>query len=234
MLGRASPVERRVMRHSEIELRIRSAITVAGRELGTGEHGDQFFPAISRRKIGFPNAFAQDPGHYSKHLIADAVPEIVVEHLEFIDVDHEDADRLAFFHRRDLGDTKEFLKRTAVWQTRERVGPGPLLRLVQRIADHVQFAGLLDKAVLQFRRTSGGLRQLVHQTFDQQFWIDAGFAAVGDIADGPYLRTVVRNRGGQELLRRRHHRMKLFGNVVDGGGIGRMRPDIGHEQVMIG
>ena len=85
-------------------------------------------------------------GHQPKHLVADAVAEIVVELLEMIDVDQEHAERLALFHRRDLGVAEELIERTAVRQTGERVGLGALLGLVQGIADRVELSRLLGEA----------------------------------------------------------------------------------------
>src|SRR5258708_36077770 len=98
-----------------------------------GKHGDQFFPAVPGRQISFPNAFLPYRCHQSKYLIAHTVSKIVVDCLELIDVDQQDAWRFPIFHRHDLGGTKEFLEGSAVWQAGEQVGLGARLRLVERI-----------------------------------------------------------------------------------------------------
>src|SRR5450631_1160739 len=163
----------------------------AGGEVGSRQHGDEFFAAISGRQIGFPKPLPQHVRHQPKHLVADAVPKIVVEGLEVIDVDQQDAERLALFHRRDLGLAKKLVEGTAVWQIGERVGPGALFRFVQGVADRVQLPGRLDKARLEFRGAGDGLAELVQQILDQRFWIRPGFTLVGEMVDGAYLRTVI-------------------------------------------
>src|SRR5450631_172694 len=203
-------------------------------EIGTREHGDEFFPAISSRQIDIPKPLPQHVRHQPKHLVADAVPKIVVERLEMIDVDQQDAERLALFHRSDLGLAKKLIERTAVWQTGERIGLGALFRFVQGVADRVQLSRRLDKARLQFRGTGSGFGQLAHQILDKRFWINLDFALVGDIADGAYLRTVIGDGHRQKLLRGGHHRMQLLGNVVEIRLVGGVRSDIGREQVAIG
>ena len=125
--------------------------------------------------------------HQSQHLIADTVPEIIIELLEVIDVDQQHAERLALFHRRDLGGAEELIEGTAVRQAGERVGLGALLGFVQRIANRVQLACRLDEARFQLGGAGGGFGQLVHQILDQEFWINPGFAFVGDFADGLHL-----------------------------------------------
>src|SRR6202035_737814 len=91
-----------------------------------GQPANRFSPAISSRQIGFPKPVPQDVRHQPKHLVADAVPEIIVERLEMIDVDQQDAERLALLHRCDLGLAKKLVEGTAVWQIRERIGLGAL------------------------------------------------------------------------------------------------------------
>ena len=54
-------------------------MALTGREIGARENGDQFLAAVSRRQIDLPHAVAQGLGHQPKHLVADAVTEIVVE-----------------------------------------------------------------------------------------------------------------------------------------------------------
>ena len=66
--------------------------------------------------------------------------ELVVEALEVIDVDQQDAERLVLLHRGELGVAEEFLQRPAVRQSGQRVGLGPFLGLGQGIADRVQLA----------------------------------------------------------------------------------------------
>src|SRR6202163_939725 len=160
-------------------------------EIGTREHGDKFFPAISSRQINIPKPLPQHVRHQPKHLVADAVPKIVVERLEMIDIDQQDAERLALFHRCDLGLAKEFIEGTAVWQAGERVGLGALFRFVQGIADRVQLSRRLDKARLELRRTGDGLGQLVQQILDKRFWIKPDFALLGETVDGSYVRAVI-------------------------------------------
>ncbi len=127
-----------------------------------------------------------------------------------IDVDEQHTEGLAFFHGHDLGGTQELIEGAAIRQARERVGFGALFRFAQRIADRVELARFLDEAGLQFRGTCGGFRQLVHQTLDEQSWINAGLAAIGDIADGSHLRAVIGNSRRQKLLRGGHDRMQLL------------------------
>ena len=64
---------------------------------------------------------------------------IVVELLEMIDVDQEDAERLVPFHRRDLGEAEEFIHRVPVGEPGQRIGVGALLGRLQGVADAVQF-----------------------------------------------------------------------------------------------
>ena len=147
MLGRSSLVERRVM----LTLRDHAAYPLgnrcAGGKVGARKHGDQFFPAVSGGQIGFPQPFPQDAGHQPKHLVAYPVSKIVVDLLEMIDVDQEDAERLALFHRRDLGLAEKLIERTAVRQIGERVCLGALLRFVQGVADRVQLSRRLGEAL---------------------------------------------------------------------------------------
>ena len=160
--------------------------------------------------------------------------EIVVEALEVIDVDQEHAERLVLFHRRDLRDAEELVERAAVWQSRQRVGPGALFGLVEGVANRVELAALLDKARFQFGRAGGGLRQLAHQALDQQFRIGPGLAGLGDVADGLDLRTVVGDRRGQKLLGRVHYRMQLLRRLIGCRLIGALRSDVGFEQAVVG
>jgi hypothetical protein len=68
------------------------------------------------------------------------VPEIVIEFLEAIDVDQQHAERLAGFHRGGLRNAQKFVQCPAIGKPGERIGVGPLFRLVQGFADGVQFA----------------------------------------------------------------------------------------------
>ena len=111
----------------------------AGLKIRSRKHRDQFLSAVAGCEIDFANTFLQDLGHQPKHLIADLMAIIVVEFLEMIDVDQEDAERLVLFHRRDLGEAEEFIHRVAVGEPGQRIGIGALLGRLQRVADAVQF-----------------------------------------------------------------------------------------------
>ncbi len=202
-----------------------------GAKVGVRQHRNQLLAAIAGRQILLANLFAQHLRHQAQHLIADAVPEIVVEGLEVVDIEHQHAERLAPFRSR-LRLAQEFVERPPVGQPRQHVGPGALLGPRQRIADHVELAGLLRKACLQPRRPCGGPRQLVHELGDQQFWIDAGPALVRHLADDLHLRMIVGDRGRQKLLRDPHERLQPLGRVDRGGT--HLRRDVGFEQILIG
>jgi hypothetical protein len=229
MPGRFSPVERRVMVAPRNRVADPLGNRLAGREPRTGQHRDELFAAIASRQIAIANALLQGRCHQSKHLIADTVTKIVVDLLEMIDVDQEHAERLAAFHRRNLRVAKELIERPAVWQAGEYVGPGTLLRFAQGIADDIELAGRFDKPRLEFCGARGGLRQLVHQALDDQFGIDPGLAAIGDIADGLDVRTVIVDRGGQELLCGDHHRMQVLRGIVDYRVVIGFRSEIGRK-----
>ena len=135
------PVARRVSLASEMRRRTRSATARAGLEIRSRKHRDQFLAAVAGCEIDFANAFLQYLGHQPKHLVADLMAIIVVEFLEVIDVDQEDAERLVLFHRRDLGEAEEFIHRVAVGEAGQRIGIGALLGGFQQVADAVQFLG---------------------------------------------------------------------------------------------
>ncbi len=157
--------------------------------------------------------------------------EIVVEGLEVVDVEQEHAERLTPFRGRE-GLAQEFVERPSVGKARQRVGPGALLGPRQRIADHVELAGLFRKARFQPGRPGGGPRQLVHELGDQRLRIDAGLALVRDLADGLNLRMVVGDRGRQEIPGRPHQALQPLGRVDHEGT--HLGCDIGLEQLLIG
>jgi hypothetical protein len=129
--------------------------------------------------------------------------------------------------------TLRFIERAAVRQAGQRVGLGALLGFVQGVADGIEFAALLDKTRLQLGGARSGLRELAHQTLDQQFRIGPGLASLGDVADGLHVRPVVGNGRGQKLLRRGHHRMQLLRSLVRRRLIGALRPDVGFKQTLV-
>ena len=100
-----------------------------------------------------------------------------------VDVDQERAERVIVLHGIRLRAAEKFLQRAAVGQTGERVGSRPLLRLRQRLADHIELARLLGELRLELCRARRGRAKLVHQGLDQDPRIDAGLRLAGDIAD---------------------------------------------------
>ena len=146
----------------------------------------------------------------------------------------QDAERLALFHRRDLGLAEKLIERTAIWQIGERVCLGAFLRFVQGVADRIQLSRRLGEALLQLRRPIDGLGQLVQQIFDQRRWIDPDFTPLGDIADRHHLRPVIGDGRVQVLLGGGHDRMELLRDVVDVRVVAGIGSDIQGEQVAIG
>jgi len=141
------------------------------------------------------------------------------------------AERLAPIRSR-LRLAEEFIQRPPVRQPGQRVGAGALLGFGQRIADHVELAGLFRKARFQPGCPCGGTRQLVHELRHQRLRIDASLALVGNLADGLHLGMIVGNRRRQKLLRRAHEGMQPLGRVHDDGA--HLWRDIGLEQILIG
>ncbi|MGY4300538.1 hypothetical protein ACVWXN_008633 [Bradyrhizobium sp. i1.4.4] len=231
MPGRVSPVERRVIVHSAIARLIRSADLGASGEIGIRQHGNQLLAAIAGRQILLANFFAQHFRNQAQHLVADAMAEIVVEGLEVVDVEHQHAERLAPIRGR-LCLAQEFIERPPVCQPRQRIGPGALFGLGERVADHVELAGLFRKAGLEPGRPRGGPGQLIHELGDQRLRIDAGPALISDFADRLHLGTIVGHGRRQKLLRRPHEGMQPIGRL--GGDGARPGRDIGLEQILVG
>ena len=90
----------------------------AGLEIGARKHRDQFLAAVAGCEIDFANTFLQDLGDQPKHLVADLMAVIVVEFLEVIDVDQEDAERLVLLHRRRSGRGGGIHPSSAGWRAR--------------------------------------------------------------------------------------------------------------------
>ena len=100
---------------------------------GAGKHRHQLLATIARRQIVPANVFLQDLGHQPKNLISDLMSETVVELLEVIDVDHQNAEWLAGLHRGNLRRTNKLLQRAPVGEPGEGIGVGMLLRQFQRV-----------------------------------------------------------------------------------------------------
>ena len=203
----------------------------ASGEIGTRQHRDQLLAAIAGRQVLLANFFAQHLGHQAQHLVADAVAEIVVEGLEVVDVEHQHAERLAPVRGR-LCLAQEFIERPPVGKACQRIGPGALLGLGERVADRVELAGLFRKAGLEPGRARGGPGQLVHELGDQRFGIDTGLALVRDLVDRLHLGAIVGHGRRQKLLRRPHKGMQPIGRL--GGDGARPGRDIGLEQILVG
>src|SRR4051794_11979735 len=202
-------------------------------EIGLRHHGDQLLAAVARGKIVVADTFTQRFGHEAQHLIADAMAVIVVELLEVIDVDQENAERLVPLHRRDLDLPEELLERAAVRQPGERVGERPLLRLVQRIADGVELARFLGEARFQLGRARGGFGKFTDEILDQDLRINTLRAPFGHAVNRLDVSAVVGNRRSQVLFGGVHHAVQLLRHFVDDRRFGTLLADIGVEQGLV-
>ena len=130
--------------------------------------------------------------------------------------------------------TEELLESTPIWQARQRVGPRALFRLVQRIADRIELARFLREVRLELGGARRRFRELAHQVLDQDFRIHARLALIGDFVHRLHLRAVVGDGCGQIMLGGVHHAMQLLRDLVDDGGFGGLRSDIGRKQILVG
>jgi hypothetical protein len=206
---------------------------MAAFEIGLRQHCDQLLATIACRKILVADPLAQCLGHQAQHLITDTVTVIVIELLEVIDVDQQDAERLVPLHRLDLGVTEKFLERAAIWQTSQRIGARALLRFVERVSDRVELARLLGEARFELGRPRGGLGEFADEILDQDLRIDTLLAALGDAVDRRHMRAVVGDGGGQIALGGIHHAMQLLRDLMDDSRFRSLLADIGVEQRLV-
>ena len=73
--------------------RIRSARIGRAFQVGLAEENHELFAAEPRHLVGRPDRVADDAADLADHLVAGGVAVEVVDALEVIDVDHQDADR---------------------------------------------------------------------------------------------------------------------------------------------
>src|ERR1700680_2576019 len=69
----------------------------------SGQDAHQLFATVARGKIALSNSVLQVLSDHAQNLVADLMSVLVVEFLEMIDVDQENAQGIATFHRVDLG-----------------------------------------------------------------------------------------------------------------------------------
>ena len=116
----------------------------------------------------------------SKHLIAHAVPEIIVEPLEMVDVDQQDTGRVSFFHRHFCAVRKNSSRA-------RRFGRPVTVSVLARLLLCSRIAVVSNSRVFStkfFSRCArGGFRQLASRIPRQVILDDAGFAPVSDITD---------------------------------------------------
>src|ERR1700759_2777786 len=87
----SSPVVRRVNRASPMRGRMRSATAAQGSNVAPGSTGGRCFATVTRGVIAIAHALLQDLGDQTENLIADLMAVAVVELLEVVDIDHQDA-----------------------------------------------------------------------------------------------------------------------------------------------
>ena len=86
--------------------------------------------------------------------------EVIVESLEVIDVDEQDAQWTLACRSRRLGLGEEILECKTIGQSGQHVGFRALFGMVQRDPDLAEFLGGLNEVLLQLARPGYGFRKL--------------------------------------------------------------------------
>ena len=128
--ARARPSRRRSSDETARRTRSPTSTAISGRRVAQ-QHGE-LLAAEPGRDVVLADGLGDRPRDLAQHVVADGVPERVVELLEAVDVDHQDADPV--LGPAPLGEQPEVLVEVAaVGQAGQRVGRGAGLGLAQRV-----------------------------------------------------------------------------------------------------
>ncbi len=111
---------------------MRSPTSTASSMCGIAEQDRELLAAEPGRDVVLADGAGDRPGNGAQHLVADRMPVGVVQQLEPVDVDHEDADRV--LRPPPPGEQRaELVEVAPVREPRERIGRGARLGLAMRV-----------------------------------------------------------------------------------------------------
>ena len=138
----------------------RTAQVGDGVGISDGARDHELVAAVATDLLGGPHSVAQAPGHDPEHLVAGVVAVAVVDLLEPVEVDEQDAEvALAVGWQRRL---EVLVEGGPVEQAGQRIGAGPRLQLhgrarIDEDADHPATpAAAADRAQAERQRAPGG------------------------------------------------------------------------------
>src|SRR5712675_2977127 len=123
----------------------------ANTKVRSRQNACKLLAAVTGREVPVSHAVPEDPGYEPEHLVSELMAEFVVERLEVIDIEQEDAQRFPAFHRNDLRIAQEFVERMTVGQPGQGIGLGAPFRRREVIADVAEFLQARVEMRLQCR-----------------------------------------------------------------------------------
>ena len=119
-------------------------------EIGVRQEQRQLLATVARRGVGVAGIFLQDEGYMTEHRVALGVPVGVVDGLEIVDVEHDQADRMVVAaNLLDLG-IEQLLEAATIRETGQFVRD----RLATNLKMELMFSSASAASAASDRRTS--------------------------------------------------------------------------------